>query len=297
MSRPRAQGSGTAGAGLPRHRITRVRFTTLDPPFGASCTQRKDVDTGRFQRARRYRRGSVALRLSASVLRYEVLSASYQYKLAASLGRSASLVPVLPSRVYVAACAHALIHRSCALVSLSTLYLFHDCSLALATLYLPLPHLPFFLQSTSLCTFTFKHASFYCFGIVGQEASRTLTSFLLFSPSHLPLGYCRYAAYAASEPIFMKDAANTAWRQTATTGPIATRALSTLSSADLAERRFINNGMRAVASQPNRPLQARRHPQAFTTTPPLDGPTVFNQSGATFWTVWTYLFVFVRFHF
>ena len=25
--------------------------------------------------------------------------------------------------------------------------------------------------------------------------------------------------------------------------------------------------------------------------------TVFNQSGVTFWTVWTYLFVFVRFHF
>ena len=100
MSRPSAQGSGTAGAGLPRHRITRVRFTTLDPPFGASCMQRKkNVDTGRFQRARRYRRGSVALRLSASVLRYEVLSASYQYKLAASLGRSASLVPVLPSRL------------------------------------------------------------------------------------------------------------------------------------------------------------------------------------------------------
>ena len=123
----------------------------------------------------------------------------------------------------------------------------------------------------------------------------TLSSFLLFSPSHLPLGYCRYAAYAASEPIFMKDAANTAWRQTATTGP--TGALSTLSSADLAEHRFINNGMRAVASQPNRPLQARRRPQAFTTTLPLDGPTVFNQSGANFWTVWTYLFVFVRFHF
>jgi hypothetical protein len=88
----------------------------------------------------------------------------------------------------------------------------------------------------------------------------------------------------------MKGAANTAWRQTATTGP--TGALSTLSSADLAERRFIN-----IYKQPNRPLQARRHPQAFTTTPPLDGPTVFNQSGATFWTVWTYLFVFVRFHF
>jgi hypothetical protein len=192
VSRPRAQGSGTAGAGLPRHRITRVRFTTLDPPFGASCTQRKDVDTGRFQRARRYRRGSVALRLSASVLRYEVLSASYQYKLAASLGRSASLVPVLPSRLL------ALMRSSiaAALLSLSPLsnYLSHDCSLALATLYLPPPHLPFFLQSTSLCTFTFKHASFYCFGIVGQEASRTLTSFLLFSPSHLPLGYCRYAA-------------------------------------------------------------------------------------------------------
>ena len=148
MSRPRAQGSGTAGAGLPRHRITRVRFTTLDPPFGASCMQRKDVDTGRFQRARRYRRGSVALRLSASVLRYEVLSASYQYKLAASLGRSASLVPVLPSRLL------ALMRSSiaAALLSLSPLsnYLSHDCSLALATLYLPLPHLLFFLQSTSL---------------------------------------------------------------------------------------------------------------------------------------------------
>jgi hypothetical protein len=214
-----------------------------------------------------------------------VLSASYQYKLAASLGRSASLVPVLPSHLLALMCSSI----AAALLSLSPLsnYLSHDCSLALATLYLPLPHLLFFLQSTSLCTFTFKHASFYCFGIVGQEASRTLTSFLLFSPSHLPLGYCRYAAYAASEPIFMKGAANTAWRQTATTGP--TGALSTLSSADLAERRFINNGIRAAASQLNRPLQARRHPQAFTTTPPLDGPTVFNQSGATFWTVWTYL--------
>ena len=93
-------------------------------------------------------------------------------------------------------CAHALIHRSCALVSLSTLELSLSRLLArpLASLYLPLPHLLFFLQSTSLCTFTFKHASFYCFGIVGQEASRTLTSFLLFSPSHLPLGYYRYAA-------------------------------------------------------------------------------------------------------
>jgi hypothetical protein len=111
-------------------------------PFGASCMQRKDVDTGRFQRARRYRRGSVALRLSASVLRYEVLSASYQYKPAASLGRSASLVPVLPSRI----------HRSCALVSLPTLELSLSRLLArpLATLYLPLPHLLFFLQSTSL---------------------------------------------------------------------------------------------------------------------------------------------------
>ena len=57
------------------------------------------------------------------------------------------------------------------------------------------------------------------------------------------------------------------------------------------------NGIRAVANQPNRPLQARRRPQACTTTLPLDGPTVFNQSGVTFWTVWTYLFVFVRFHF
>ena len=57
------------------------------------------------------------------------------------------------------------------------------------------------------------------------------------------------------------------------------------------------NGIRAVANQLNRPLQARRRPQACTTTLPLDGPTVFNQSGATFWTVWTYLFVFVRFHF
>ena len=135
MSRPRAQGSGTAGAGLPRHRITRVRFTTLDPPFGASCMQRKDVDTGRFQRARRYRRGSVALRLSASVLRYEVLSASYQYKLAASLGRSPSLVPVLPSRVYLLL---ALMRSSiaAALLSLSPLsnYLSHDCSLALSPL-------------------------------------------------------------------------------------------------------------------------------------------------------------------
>ena len=132
MSRPRAQGSGTAGAGLPRHRITRVRFTTLDPPFGASCMQRKDVDTGRFQRARRYRRGSAALWLSASVLRYEVLSASYQYKLAASLGRSASLVPVLPSRLL------ALMRSSiaAALLSLSPLsnYLSHDCSLALSPL-------------------------------------------------------------------------------------------------------------------------------------------------------------------
>ena len=57
------------------------------------------------------------------------------------------------------------------------------------------------------------------------------------------------------------------------------------------------NGIRAVANQLNRPLQARRRPQACTTTLPLDGPTVFNQSGVTFWTVWTYLFVFVRFHF
>ena len=123
MSRPRAQGSGTAGAGLPRHRITRVRFTTLDPPFGASCMQRKDVDTGRFQRARRYRRGSVALRLSASVLRYEVLSASYQYKLAASLGRSASLVPVLPSRLLAlmrSSIAAALLSLSPLSISLTT---------------------------------------------------------------------------------------------------------------------------------------------------------------------------------
>jgi hypothetical protein len=119
VSRPRAQGSGTAGAGLPRHRITRVRFTTLDPPFGASCMQRKDVDTGRFQRARRYRRGSVALRLSASVLRYEVLSASYQYKLAASLGRSPSCMSFPRVSTLLLALVRSS-HRSCALVSLST---------------------------------------------------------------------------------------------------------------------------------------------------------------------------------
>ena len=135
MSRPRAQGSGTAGAGLPRHRITRVRFTTLDPPFGASCTQRKDVDTGRFQRARRYRRGSAALWLSASVLRYEVLSASYQYKLAASLGRSPSLVPVLPSRVYLAACAHALIPSQ-----LRTCLSLHSRTISLTTAGSPSRH-------------------------------------------------------------------------------------------------------------------------------------------------------------
>ena len=166
MSQPRAQAATRSGATSAAQNHSRA-ITTLDPPFGASCTQRKDVDTGRFQRARRYRRGSVALRLSASVLRYEVLSASYQYKLAASLGRSASLVPVLPSRLL------ALMRSSigCALVSLSALELSLSQLLArpLATLYLPLPHLLFFLQSTSLCTFTFKHASFYCFGIVGRK--------------------------------------------------------------------------------------------------------------------------------
>ena len=140
MSRPRAQGSGTAGAGLPRHRITRVRFTTLDPPFGASCTQRKDVDTGRFQRARRYRRGSVALRLSASVLRYEVLSASYQYKLAASLGRSPSLVPVLSLACLLCclrSCARPSQLRSC--LSLHSLSLSRLLARPLATLHLTPP--------------------------------------------------------------------------------------------------------------------------------------------------------------
>ena len=184
MSRPRAQGSGTAGAGLPRHRITRVRFTTLDPPFGASCMQRKDVDTGRFQRARRYRRGSVALRLSASVLRYEVLSASYQYKLAASLGRSASLVPVL-LRVCLRSCAQPSQLRSC--LSL------HSRTISLTTARSPSRHSLSTSPSSSLLPSvyfspTFKHASFYCFGIVGQEASRTLTSFLLFHPPTFPLG-------------------------------------------------------------------------------------------------------------
>jgi len=42
------------------------------------------------------------------------------------------------------------------------------------------------------------------------------------------------------------------------------------------------NGIRAVANQPNRPLQARRRPQACTTTRPLDGPTVFQSVGSYF---------------
>jgi hypothetical protein len=187
VSRPRAQGSGTAGAGLPRHRITRVRFTTLDPPLW-----------GKLHAEERCRHGKIPKSASVS----EGLGCSSVVCFCTEIRSAFCIVPVQASGIFgqvrlacaclsfASACAHALIHRSCALVSLSTLYLFHDCSLALATLYLPLPHLPFFLQSTSLCTFTFKHASFYCFGIVGQEASRTLTSFLLFSPSHLPLGYC-----------------------------------------------------------------------------------------------------------
>jgi hypothetical protein len=84
------------------------------------------------------------------------------------------------------------------------------------------------------------------------EDTHFLASFFTLPPSPWVLPIC--SVIAASEPIFMKGAANTAWRQTATTGP--TGALSTLSSADLAERRFINNGIRAVASQPNRPKAA-----------------------------------------
>jgi hypothetical protein len=57
------------------------------------------------------------------------------------------------------------------------------------------------------------------------------------------------------------------------------------------------NGIRAVANQPNRPLQARRRPQAFTTTLPLDGPTVFKFSRELLSGPFEYLFVLVRFHF
>ena len=185
MSRPRAQGSGTAGAGLPRHRITRVRFTTLDPPFGASCMQRKDVDTGRFQRARRYRRGSVALRLSASVLRYEVLSASYQYKLAASLGRSASLVPVFPSRLL------ALMRSSiaAALLSLSPLSISFTTARSLSPLSIYLSLI--FPSSFSLLLSAHLHLNMPRF-IASASSGRkhrgnSLPSFF-FHPPTFPLG-------------------------------------------------------------------------------------------------------------
>ncbi len=149
MSQPRAHGRDTAGAGLPRHRITRVRCTTLDPPLGqAACRgQMSTREDSNLQRARRYRRGSAALWLSASVLIHEVLSASYQCKLAASLGRSPSLVPVLPS-------------RSC--LSL------HSRTISLTTARSPSRHSLSTSPSSSLlpsvyfspCTFTCKHASF-----------------------------------------------------------------------------------------------------------------------------------------
>jgi hypothetical protein len=162
-----------------------VRFTTLDPPFGASCTQRKDVDTGRFQRARRYRRGSVALRLSASVLRYEVLSASYQYKLAASLGRSASLVPVLPSRLL------ALMRSSiaAALLSLSPLSISFTTARSLSPLSIYLSLI--FPSSFSLLLSAHLHLNMPRF-IASASSGRkhrghSLPSFL-FHPPTFPLG-------------------------------------------------------------------------------------------------------------
>ena len=96
---------------------------------------------------------------------------------------------------FASAC-HALIHRSCALFSLSTLEPSLSRLLARSRHSLSTSPSSSLLPSVyfSLHIYNFIHASFYCFGIVGQEASRTLTSFLLFSSSHLPLGYCRYAA-------------------------------------------------------------------------------------------------------
>jgi len=120
VSRPRAQGSGTAGAGLPRHRITRVRFTTLDPPFW-----------GKLHAEERCRHGKIPKSASVS----EGLGCSSVVCFCTEIRSAFCIVPVQASGIFgqvrlacaclsfASACAHALIHRSCALVSLSTLEL------------------------------------------------------------------------------------------------------------------------------------------------------------------------------
>ena len=83
-------------------------------------------------------------------------------------------------------CAHPSQLRSC--LSL------HSRTISLTTARSPSRHSLSTSPSSSLlpsvyfsqCTFTFKHASFYCSGIFGQEASRTLTSFI-FHPPTFPL--------------------------------------------------------------------------------------------------------------
>ncbi len=161
---------GHKAATRPGATSARNHSRAITLPFGASCNCREKMSTREDSKERvgLYPRGSAALRLSASVTKCFLQFVPVQAR-----GIFGS-VPVLPSCVYLAACARVLIPSQ-----LRTQFSLHSRTISLTTarsLSRSLSTSTCFSQ----CTFTFTHASFYCFGVVGQELSRTLTS--------LPLG-------------------------------------------------------------------------------------------------------------
>ena len=90
MSRPWAQGGDTGRARRSRHGFTRVRSRVLPPPWGRAA-HRERVPTREVSEDASVFRGALLPFLAwLSALCYDVPSASYQCKLAASLGRSLS---------------------------------------------------------------------------------------------------------------------------------------------------------------------------------------------------------------
>ena len=119
-------------------------------------------------------------------------SASYQCKLAASLGRYLS--PACHSLVRLPRCSRLCAHPSAAAhppLSALELSLSRLLTRPLATLYLPLSHLHLSPQSPSLNARS--RLNMPCFNITSASSGRKHRGHSLpdlFSPSHLPLGYC-----------------------------------------------------------------------------------------------------------
>ena len=164
----------------PRHGFTRVRSRVLDPPLGASCTQRNGCRHGKNMKMRRYPR----LSCSSAVGFCTVIRGAF------------CIVPVQASGIFgqvpLACACHSLVRlpccsRSCAhpLAAAHSPLSALEPSLSrvltrpLATLYLPLSHLHLSLQSHSLNrTLTPEHALF-----IGHSLP-----FLVFHPPTFPLG-------------------------------------------------------------------------------------------------------------